>query len=45
MQVFKNLNKHLDEAINKAGIKKEDLNSVELIGGASRIPLVAKIVK
>lgn len=45
LEVFKQLHKHLDEALQKAGISKSELNSVEMIGGASRIPLVSKIVK
>lgn len=39
------MHKHLDEALKKAGIEKSELDSVEMIGGASRIPLVSKIVK
>jgi hypoxia up-regulated 1 len=45
LDVFQNLHQHLDKALEKAGISKSELNSVELIGGASRIPLVSKIVK
>jgi molecular chaperone DnaK (HSP70) len=45
MEIFKKLNVHLDAAVEKAGISKGDLNCVEMIGGASRIPLISKIVK
>lgn len=45
LDVFQNLHKHLDQALEKAGISKSDLHSIELIGGASRIPLVSKIAK
>ena len=31
-------------ALEEAGLKKEDINSVELIGGASRIPRVVSTV-
>ena len=45
MEIFKKLNVHLDAAVEKAGISIGDLNCVEMIGGASRIPLISKIVK
>lgn len=43
--VFNVIKEKLQESLDKAGLKKEDVNSVEIIGGASRIPLVNKIVK
>ncbi len=35
----------LQEGLDKAGLKKDDIQSVEVIGGSSRIPLVNKILK
>ena len=35
----------LEEAIQKAGITKEEVQSVEVIGGTSRIPMVGKILR
>ena len=35
----------LQKALDKAQITKEELNSVEIIGGASRVPMVNKIAK
>lgn len=43
--VFDKIKTNLQLAVDKAGISKSDLQSVEIIGGASRIPLVNKIVK
>jgi len=43
--IFNKIKISLQEAIDKAGITKNDLHSVEVVGGASRIPLVGKIVK
>lgn len=35
----------MQEALDKSGLTKEDVHSVEVIGGASRIPLIGKILK
>lgn len=43
--VFPIIAQKLEESLQKAGISKSELHSVEVIGGASRIPLVNKIVK
>ena len=43
--VFPVIAQKLEEALQKAGISKGELHSVEVVGGASRIPLVNKIVK
>jgi molecular chaperone DnaK (HSP70) len=43
--IFKIIREKLQESLDKAGITKDQLHSVEIIGGASRIPLVSKIVK
>jgi molecular chaperone DnaK (HSP70) len=42
---FTIIREKLAESLKKAGITKDQLHSVELIGGASRIPIVNKIVK
>ena len=33
-----------DEAVSKAGIKKEQIDSVELIGGTTRVPYIQEIL-
>jgi molecular chaperone DnaK (HSP70) len=43
--MFDHIQTHLQSAIDKAGITKNDIQSVEVIGGASRIPIVGKILK
>ena len=35
----------MQDSIDQAGISKSDIHSVEVIGGASRIPLIGKILK
>jgi molecular chaperone DnaK (HSP70) len=35
----------LQESLDKAGLTKDQLTAVEIVGGASRVPLVNKIVK
>ena len=43
--IFGQLEGYMQSSLDKAGIKKEDLHSVEVIGGGSRIPLISKILK
>ena len=43
--IFEKLQGYLQEALDKAGITKDDMNSVEVIGGGSRVPLIGKILK
>lgn len=42
---FLNFEKYLNEALEKAQLTKDQIHSVEMIGGASRIPKVNSIVK
>ena len=37
--------KPVEQALNDAGISKDDINEVVLVGGSSRIPAVQKLVK
>jgi molecular chaperone DnaK (HSP70) len=39
-EFFAQVSKPIDEALEKAGLKIEDINEVELIGGGSRVPKV-----
>lgn len=41
---FSGVLKPINAALKEAGLNKEDINSVELIGGASRIPKVVSTV-
>jgi molecular chaperone DnaK (HSP70) len=43
--LFSQITANLQLAVEKAGLTKKDIQSVEIIGGASRIPLVTKLVK
>ena len=43
--LFKRLNACLDDALDKANLKKEDINQIILVGGSTRIPKVKEIVK
>jgi molecular chaperone DnaK len=43
--VFKKLTPISEKALKDSGFKKEDLDSVVLVGGSTRIPAVQKIVK
>ena len=42
---FHDFPKYIGEALEKAGLTKDDITSVELIGGSSRIPKVNAVVK
>ena len=43
--MFKKFPDHLQAALDKAQITKDDIKFVELIGGGSRVPRVKNIVK
>lgn len=43
--IFDSFEPKIDEALKKASLSKSDINSVEMIGGASRIPKVTAILK
>lgn len=45
LPIFDPIREKIREALNIAGISIGDLHSVEIIGGASRIPSVTKCVK
>ncbi len=45
MPLFQEIPRHIDTLMKQTGLEKSDINSVELIGGTSRIPIVNKIVK
>ena len=43
--IFKRLIPKTKEALDKSGLKKEEIDEVVLVGGSTRIPAVQKIVK
>ena len=43
--IFEKLQGYLQEALDKAGVSISDMNSVEVIGGGSRVPLIGKLLK
>lgn len=44
-EFFAQVSKPIDEALEKAGLKVEDINQVELIGGGIRVPKVTEILE
>jgi hypoxia up-regulated 1 len=42
---FDQVSKPIDEALEKAGLKIEDINQVELLGGGIRVPKVTEILE
>lgn len=45
MEMFKQFPGHIEKVLEKAGLTKDDIKFVELIGGTSRIPRVSNLVK
>jgi len=44
-EFFAQVSKPIDEALEKAGLKIEDINEVELIGGGIRVPKVHEMIE
>ena len=43
--MFSQISTYLQKAVDQAGITKDQIQSVQIIGGASRIPIVGRILK
>ena len=45
MEIWRNFTAHIDHALSKASLSKDDIKFVELIGGGSRVPRITNLVK